>query len=137
MIEFKAFHALSYGVYLVCSEYEGKKSGYVANTGFQVTSNPSVLAISCSKKNYSCDIISKRGVFSLSVLRRDLPVSLIQDSGSVHLAISINSATIHIRQASLGTCCNRLCSSFFECNVLNSVDCGSHPFSERLLIAKN
>ncbi|NLU37411.1 MAG: High molecular weight rubredoxin [Bacteroidales bacterium] len=127
MIEFKAFHALSYGVYLVCSEYEGKKSGYVANTGFQVTSNPSVLAISCSKKNYSCDIISKRGVFSLSVLRRDLPVSLIQDFGFRSSRDFDKFSNYSHKTGQLGVPVVTDCAvAFFECNVLNSVDCGSH-----------
>ena len=69
-MNYRAFHKLSYGLYIIASEYEGKKAGYIANTTFQVTSEPPQLAISCHKKNETTDVILKSGIFSVSVLRK-------------------------------------------------------------------
>lgn len=77
----QAFHTMSYGMYLVASEYKGEKTGYVANTVFQVTSKPPMLAISCHKENFSADIIRKSGAFSVSVLNKEVDVTLIGDFG--------------------------------------------------------
>lgn len=50
MIDNKAFYKLSYGLYLVSSISEGKKNAQIANTVFQITSNPAILAVSINKK---------------------------------------------------------------------------------------
>ena len=81
MIDFKSFHKLSYGLYLICSEWDGKKAGYAGNTGFQVTADPSTIAISSNKENFTTDIISKSKKFSLSVLQKDLDIGIIGDFG--------------------------------------------------------
>lgn len=66
----EAFFKVSYGLYVIGAAYEGKRTGYVANTAFQVTAEPARFAISCSKDNYSIDIIRKSGAFSMSVLEK-------------------------------------------------------------------
>ena len=66
----EAFLKVSYGLYIIGAGYKGKLSGYVANTAFQVTANPARFAISCSKDNYTFDIIRKSGAFSISVLEK-------------------------------------------------------------------
>jgi flavin reductase (DIM6/NTAB) family NADH-FMN oxidoreductase RutF/rubredoxin len=127
MIDFSAFHKLSYGLYLICSEYEGQKSGYAGNTGFQVTSSPSVIAISCSKENFTCEIIRKRKAFSLSVLQKELDVTLIGDFG-FKSGREFNKFERHpFKTNSLGIpVITESTVAAFECNVINEVDCGSH-----------
>lgn len=66
----EAFFKVSYGLYVIAASHGGKKSGYVANTAFQVTAEPARFAISCSKDNYTFDIIKKSGAFSISVLEK-------------------------------------------------------------------
>ena len=66
----EAFFKVSYGLFIIGAAYEGKRTGYVANTAFQVTAEPARFAISCSKDNYSIDIIRKSGAFSMSVLEK-------------------------------------------------------------------
>ena len=36
----ESYFKITYGLYLVTSEAKGQKTGYVANTVFQVTANP-------------------------------------------------------------------------------------------------
>ena len=66
----EAFYKVSYGLYIIGAAYNGKLSGYVANTAFQVTAEPARFAISCSKDNFSVDIIRKSGAFSMSVIEK-------------------------------------------------------------------
>jgi len=127
MIDFKSFHKLSYGLYLICSEYDGKKTGYVANTAFQVTSNPACLAISCNKNNFSCGIIEKRKAFSLSVLARDMDVSLIGTFGFQTGQNMDKFKSIRFKTGVLGIpVVTESSVADYECRVIGQVDLGSH-----------
>jgi len=45
----KAFTKLSYGVYIVSSQKDGKFNGQIANTVFQVSAEPALFAVSINK----------------------------------------------------------------------------------------
>lgn len=127
MIDFKSFHKLSYGIYVICSEFEGKKSGYIGNTGFQITSSPSTMAISCNKENYTCQIIKKSKLFSLSVLQKDLNIAIIGDFG-FRSSRELDKFALH--KYKIGTTGIPVITDFtiatFECKVINEIDCGTH-----------
>ena len=55
----KALHKLGYGVYVVTSKEDGRINGQIANTVFQVTSEPPTVAVSINKNN-SPTILSKK-----------------------------------------------------------------------------
>lgn len=74
----EAFFKVSYGLYVISAAYEGKQSGYIANTAFQVTAEPPRFAISCSHDNYTVDIIRKSNSFSISVLEKYESAELIK-----------------------------------------------------------
>lgn len=59
---------LSYGMYIIGVENDGKKSGFIANTVMQITSEKPTIAISVNRNNYTCEGIENRGMFSISVL---------------------------------------------------------------------
>jgi flavin reductase (DIM6/NTAB) family NADH-FMN oxidoreductase RutF len=47
----KSLHKLSYGLYVVTSKKGDKLNGQIANTVFQVTSEPPTIAVSINKNN--------------------------------------------------------------------------------------
>ena len=47
----------SYGVYIICSIKDGKMNGQIANTVFQITSDPPTVSISVNKQNLTHDYI--------------------------------------------------------------------------------
>jgi flavin reductase (DIM6/NTAB) family NADH-FMN oxidoreductase RutF/rubredoxin len=127
MIDFKTFHKLSYGLYLICSEFDGLKSGYAGNTGFQVTSTPSTLAISCNKDNVTCAIIQKSRLFSLSVLQKELDVTIVGDFGFKSTKDFNKFESYSYKTGKLGIpVITDSCVATFECRVFKEVDCGSH-----------
>ncbi|MBN2807611.1 MAG: flavin reductase [Prolixibacteraceae bacterium] len=127
MIDFSSFHKLSYGLYIISTEFDGKKSGYAGNTGFQVTSNPATLAISCHKENYTCGIIQQSKKFSLSVLQKELDIAIIGDFGFKSSENTDKFAKYQWKKGVLGIpVVTDSCIAALECEVIQEVDCGSH-----------
>jgi flavin reductase (DIM6/NTAB) family NADH-FMN oxidoreductase RutF/rubredoxin len=127
MIDFSSFHKLSYGLYLIASEFEGRKAGYAGNTGFQVTSSPSSFAVSCNKENFTCGIIQQSKKFSLSVLQKDLDISIIGDFGFKSSRELDKFAKYAWKRGELGIpVMTESCIAALECTVIQEVDCGSH-----------
>lgn len=126
-MKYKAFHRLSYGLYLIATEFEGKKSGYVGNTAFQVTSNPAQVAISSHKKNYTTDKIIKSSKFSISVLSKNVNTSIIGEFGFMSGAEMDKFRNIDTITAVTGAPIVTSSSvAWFDCKVVNSIDVGTH-----------
>ena len=126
-MKLRAFHKLSYGVYIVASEFEGQKDGYIANTVFQVTSNPALLAISCHKNNLSAEVIRNAGAFSVSALKMDLDVKIIGDFGFMSGKDLDKFEGREITKAKTGVPVILSDSvAWFDCQVKEVVDLGSH-----------
>ena len=126
-MKLKAFHKLSYGLYLIASEHEGNKSGYIANTAFQVTSEPPQLAISCHKNNFSTRIILDSGAFSVSVLKKEVNMKIVGDFGFMS-STDINkfSGINYIKGSSGAPIVIDSSVAWFECKVVKSIDMGTH-----------
>lgn len=70
MIHTEVLNNISYGLYIVSSGNKEKANGYIANTVFQITSDPIKFAISCNKNNYTSELIRKHKSFSVSILKQ-------------------------------------------------------------------
>ena len=123
----EAFFKMSYGIYLITSRTGDQLSGYIANTAFQVTSEPPKIAISCHKENTTAGIIEESGVFALSVLEKDSDAGLIglfgYQSGNedekfdrVNYKYGKNGAPVILTHA----------IASFECSVVEKFDVGTH-----------
>ncbi|MFC1970823.1 flavin reductase family protein [Chloroflexota bacterium] len=73
----KALYKLGYGVYVVTSKKDNRINGQIANTVFQVTSEPPTIAVSINKNNLTHQFIKESGVFAASVLCQDTPLTFI------------------------------------------------------------
>jgi flavin reductase (DIM6/NTAB) family NADH-FMN oxidoreductase RutF/rubredoxin len=73
----KALYVLSYGMYVVTSRLGDKLNGQIANTVFQVCSEPPRIAVSINKNNLTHEYISKSGVLAVSVLDELTPMTFI------------------------------------------------------------
>jgi len=77
----KALQKINYGVYVVCSKFDGKENGQIANAVFQVTSDPPTIAISINRKNLTHELITKSNIFTLSILDKKTPMPFIGTFG--------------------------------------------------------
>jgi flavin reductase (DIM6/NTAB) family NADH-FMN oxidoreductase RutF len=62
-MDLKALHKLGYGLYIVSSRSGNKVNGQIANTGFQMTSEPPTIAVSINKANLTHKFIEDSRVF--------------------------------------------------------------------------
>ena len=126
-MQIKAFHKLSYGMYLVASAWEGSRAGYVANTVFQVTSSPPRIAISCHKNNDTLQVILKSRIFSVSVLKKELDVSLIGEFGFMSSSWYDKFAKVRAETKTTGApVVIDACVAWLDCRLTDTLDVGSH-----------
>ena len=74
-------HNLSYGMYIVASNKGDQLNAQIANTVFQITSEPVGIAISINKENLTHEFIEASGNFSVSVLSEEAPLQFIGKFG--------------------------------------------------------
>jgi len=123
----KALYKLGYGLYVICSRKGDKLNGQIANTVFQVTSEPPAIAVAINKNNLTHEFITQSKVFTASILSQDTPLSFIGHFGfksgrDIDKFEGIN-YTIGDTQAPVVTD-NTL--AYLEARVINQVDVGSH-----------
>lgn len=126
-MKYKAFHKLSYGLYIIATESNGKKSGYIGNTAFQVTSEPPRIAISCNKKNATTQQITDSKSFSLSVLKQEASTSVIGEFGFMSSDVMDKFQKVETTTAVTGAPIVIDSSvAWFDCEVISTHDVGSH-----------
>jgi len=77
----KALYQISYGLYVVSSRKSDKFNGQIANTVFQITSEPPTIAVSINKQNLTHQFIKESQKFAVSVLSKDTPMKFIGHFG--------------------------------------------------------
>jgi flavin reductase (DIM6/NTAB) family NADH-FMN oxidoreductase RutF/rubredoxin len=123
----KALFKIGYGVYIVSSKNESKINGQIANTVFQVTSDPPTIAISINKLNLTHEYIEKSKVFSVAILEKETPLTFIGNFGfksgrdinkfdGVNFKLETTGAPIIIDNS----------VSYLEAEVINSIDVFTH-----------
>ena len=77
----KALHSIGYGLYLITSKDGERINGQIANTVFQISSDPPTIAISINKQNLTNEFIKNSGLFAVSILAEETPLPLIGQFG--------------------------------------------------------
>jgi len=80
-MDLKALHSISYGLYVITSKNGGHINGQIANTVFQISNDPPTIAVSINHENLTNAFIKKSGLFAVSVLSQEAPLSLIGQFG--------------------------------------------------------
>jgi len=77
----KTLHKISYGLYVISSRTGEKFNGQIANTVFQITSEPPIIAVSINKQNLTHEYIRESKVFTVSILSKETPMKFIGHFG--------------------------------------------------------
>jgi flavin reductase (DIM6/NTAB) family NADH-FMN oxidoreductase RutF/rubredoxin len=123
----KVLHKISYGLYVITSRDGDKMNGQIANTLFQIASEPATIAVSINKENLTHQFIMKSRIFAASVLARDTPLSFIGQFGFKSGRDTNKFANVNYRIGKTGVPIitdNSL--AYIEAEVVNQLDCGTH-----------
>lgn len=77
----KAMYNLTYGLFVLTAQENGRNNGCITNTAIQVTSEPNRITIAVNKANFTQDMIYRTGKFNISVLSEKADFALFQRFG--------------------------------------------------------
>jgi len=126
-MDLRVLHNCTYGLYVIGSRKGDRLNGQIANTVFQVTSDPPTIAVSINKLNLTHEFISESKVFTASILSQDTPLSFIGHFGfksgkevdklkDVNYKLGETKAPIVLDHS----------LAYLEAKVINQVDVGTH-----------
>ena len=122
-----ALRNIGYGMYVVGSRKGDRLNAQMANTVFQITSEPPTVAVSINKKNLTHEFIEESKAFSASILCEETTLSFIGRFGfksgrdidkleGVQYKIGITKSPVITENA----------VSYLEVKVTKEVDMGTH-----------
>ena len=76
-----ALFTLSYGLYVLTAREGGRDLGCIVNTVTQLTENPTRIAVSVNKQNFTNEVIQRTGLFNVSVLTEAATMDLFRHFG--------------------------------------------------------
>ena len=123
----KALYKLGYGLYVVCSKKGDRLNGQIANTVFQVCSEPPIIAVALNKQNLTNEFVSASKVFTVSIISKDTPLSFIGGFGfksgrdvdklkGVNYKLGETGAPVVLDNA----------LAYLEARVINQIEVGTH-----------
>lgn len=123
----KTLHKITYGLYIISAKQQDKYNGQIANTVFQITSDPVTIAVSINKQNLTHEYIKKSKLLTVSILTQAASMSLIGKFGfksgreinkfeDTPFKLSPRGVPI-IEESALG---------YLEGEVISEVDLGTH-----------
>ena len=77
----KAMFNISYGLYVLTANLDGKDNGCIINTVTQVTSDPNQITIAVNKGNYTRDMIAASKKFTASIISQSADFELFKRFG--------------------------------------------------------
>ena len=127
MLDHKALHKVSYGLYIVSSHLGDKLNGCIVNTLCQVSSRPPCVSVCINKKNLTSEYIAESGVFAISVLAESTPLKFIGIFGFNSGRNFDKLSKVRYRKGMTGCpVVTEHALSVFEAEVIDSVDTGTH-----------
>lgn len=123
----KVLHKISYGMFVITSKLGDKINGQIANTCFQVSSEPPLIAIALNKNNLTCKLVDESNIFAVSILSEDATFKFIGVFGfrtgkdfnkfqGINYKIGITGAPV-VLDYTLG---------YIEVKVVKKLDVGTH-----------
>lgn len=124
----KAMYNLTYGLFVLTANLDGKDNGCIINTAGQVTSEPNRISIAVNKANYTHDIIQKTGIFNVSIISEAASFDLFKRFGFQSGRDADKFADLEgwgrsengIAYIAIGT------NAYISAKVVSSQDLGSH-----------
>ncbi len=126
-MDLTALFKLGYGLYIVTSRQGDRLNGQIANTVFQITSEPPTIAVSINKQNLTWEFIKESGIFAVSVLSQETPLSFIGRFGfkSGREVNKLEGVAYRIGETKAPLITENA-TAVFEATLVNEMDLGTH-----------
>lgn len=79
--DMNALSSIGYGLYVVTSNDGKKDNGLIVNTVTQVSENPTKIAVTINKQNYSHHVIKQTGIMNVNCLSESAPFAVFECFG--------------------------------------------------------
>ncbi|MCF0206304.1 MAG: flavin reductase [Bacteroidales bacterium] len=124
-----ALYNIEYGLFVLTAHENGKDNGCIINAVTQVTSSePIILAVNVSKKNYTHGMIQRTGLMNISILTKDVPMDVIKHFGfqSGENVNKFENCTHAMRSENGLLYVPKYTNAVISGKVVSSVDCSDH-----------
>lgn len=134
-----AIFKISYGLFFIGTEFEGKSNICVINTAMQVTQEPLRVSVTMLKTGYTHDLIEQSGKFSIGIMGRRVALDDVAHFGQNCGRNMDKLAGYDVKTDALGSpLYEKGCIASLCCKVIETVDLGTHTiFIADLADAKN
>jgi flavin reductase (DIM6/NTAB) family NADH-FMN oxidoreductase RutF/rubredoxin len=123
----KAIQQICYGIYVIGSKKGDKVNGQIANTVFQITAEPATVAVSINKQNLTHEFILESKVFSISILSKEAPMTLIGRFGFRSGRDEDKFEGVNFKSGATGApMLLESTTGCMECEVISATDVGTH-----------
>ncbi|MCX8095527.1 MAG: flavin reductase family protein [Caldisericia bacterium] len=127
-MDLTALFKINYGLYIVSSKKDDKYNGQIANAVIQVTAEPPKIAVCLNKNNLTHEYIESSGVFSVSILSKETPLTLIGLFGfkSGRDVDKFKETNFEIGEKTGVPIVKDFTVAYIECKVVDKFDVGTH-----------
>ncbi len=128
-VDNSALFKISYGLYVLTANENGRDNGCIINTAQLLTDNPRRITVAVNKKNLTHDMMMSTGKFNISVLTDKAPFQTYKDFGFVsgRDKEKIADAPIEFARSENGVVyLTENVNAFISGKVIDSKDYGSH-----------
>lgn len=126
-MDLTAFFKMTYGLYVVSAEADGKRSGCIINTATQVTAEPPRLVVAVHKQNATAAVIEQAKSFAVTVLDQTSDMLYI---GNFGFRTSANYDKFEKYETVVDELGNPYCPehacAVVSCKLIDTVDVGTH-----------
>lgn len=124
----KVLNNLSYGLFVVTSNLDGKDNGCITNTAAQVASDPLTISIAVNKANLTCEMIAASKKFTISILSEDATFDTFKHFGfQTGREVDKFANFTDCKRVENGTLAiTKGTNAYISVDVFDQVDLGSH-----------
>ena len=120
------FYDISYGMYVVTTNYEGKNVGCIANSFCQITSVDNIVSISLNKQNFTNIAIKQTKKFALSIISENTNSELIGKFGFYSSKDVNKFEGFDFEVLNNMPVIKENCTGYLVCEVFDVIDAGTH-----------
>ena len=116
------------GMYVLTAREDGRDYGCLVNTAMEVSRNPGRIAVCLVKRNLTCEVLQRTGVFNFCALTEDAPYDLFRRFGMTSSRKVEKFADFpHLGRSSNGLAYLKdYANMYLSAQVVETVDLGDH-----------